>query len=233
MEFGFSAGGEDFGFLHLLSRMVVVGCSRHPEKEAHAVPKNMKDHGFQVACVNPNADEIFGQKTFKSVEDVPKEMFEIVVVFRPPDEIPAIAKKLLESGRVPKIFWMQEGLRSAEARRIMESHGARVIEDRCISKVFSTLSASGKKYKQILEASKRYADAKNFILNPDPPRLGEVIAGLAANQEKYGYRFCPCRTDTGDLKKDKDKICPCKWHLDEIKRDGLCLCRLFFDPKRI
>ncbi|HDR53147.1 MAG TPA: ferredoxin:thioredoxin reductase, partial [archaeon] len=60
----------------------------------------------------------------------------------------------------------------------------------------------------------------------------QVIAGLVANEASHGYRFCPCRTITGNLEEDKPKICPCKWHVDEIERDGFCKCKLFYAPKK-
>ncbi|MBR9681608.1 MAG: ferredoxin:thioredoxin reductase [Candidatus Altiarchaeota archaeon] len=78
-----------------------------------------------------------------------------------------------------------------------------------------------------------YAKAKGFVLNPDEGELTSVIVGLSENEKKHKFRFCPCRPITGKFEEDKVKICPCKWHLDEIKEDGHCLCRLFFDPKRI
>ena len=88
-------------------------------------------------------------------------------------------------------------------------------------------------YKRIKKTSEIYAEKKGFILNPNKTKLTAVIAGLSNNEKTHKFRFCPCRTITGNFQEDKVKICPCKWHLDEIKKDGHCLCSLFFDPKRI
>lgn len=85
-----------------------------------------------------------------------------------------------------------------------------------------------KREKKILAASKKYAGKKGFKLNPNEKILFAVIKGLAKNEEKHGYRFCPCRALTGNIQEDVKNICPCVFHLDEIKKDGHCRCTLFY-----
>lgn len=88
-------------------------------------------------------------------------------------------------------------------------------------------------YEKVRKSSEIYAQKKGFVLNPNKKKLSAALSGLSKNEKNHKFRFCPCRTLTGDFQKDKANICPCKWHLAEIKKDGHCLCGLFFDPKRI
>ena len=88
-------------------------------------------------------------------------------------------------------------------------------------------------YERVKKTSEIYAQKKGFVLNPDKKRLSATLSGLSKNEKNHNFRFCPCRTITGNFQEDKAKICPCKWHLGEIKKDGHCLCALFFDPKGI
>ena len=81
---------------------------------------------------------------------------------------------------------------------------------------------------EVLEDSKKYADSKGFILNPDEKILNAVIASLARIEMEKGKRYCPCRPLEGNQSEDDKKVCPCAWHLDEIKQDGHCKCQLFF-----
>jgi carbon-monoxide dehydrogenase catalytic subunit len=87
--------------------------------------------------------------------------------------------------------------------------------------------------KQILKFSQEYAKKAGFKLNPDKKQLSYVIKGLKKNEDKYGERYCPCRLVTGNFEEDRIIICPCIYHTQEIKDQGHCLCRLFFDSKRI
>ncbi len=80
---------------------------------------------------------------------------------------------------------------------------------------------------QVLELSKKYAEKAGFNLNPDKGIVDTVIKGLASNEKKHGFRYCPCRMITGDKEKDRKIICPCIYHKDEIKEMGHCHCLLF------
>jgi len=64
-------------------------------------------------------------------------------------------------------------------------------------------------------------------LNPDKKVVERIMAGLDANQKKYGQRYCPCRRVSGDKEEDAKKICPCFWCKEEIEKDGKCFCGLY------
>jgi ferredoxin-thioredoxin reductase catalytic subunit len=80
---------------------------------------------------------------------------------------------------------------------------------------------------KIKEWAKRYAEKKGIQVNPDKQQFDEVVKGLAARQEKFGKRYCPCRIITGNAEEDKKIICPCIYHEEELKEHGTCHCKLF------
>ena len=211
--------------------IVFVGCSRYPGKTSHDVPQAMKDHGYEIACINPFAEEkILESSTYNRLSDVPGKYMEIVDVFRPSEEIPTIVDEVLSLPKKPKVFWMQEGVSHPYAREVLKPLGVKVVEDRCILKTYlALLSERDEVYGSILKSARAYARAKGYILNPDPEKLDEIILALAYNQKTYGYRYCPCRPISGDLEKDRKKICPCVWHQDEIREMGHCRCGLFWE----
>jgi len=56
--------GSDDELIRILKEskiIAVVGCSRDPEKEAHRIPKYLKEHGYRIIPVNPFADKILGE----------------------------------------------------------------------------------------------------------------------------------------------------------------------------
>lgn len=109
--------------------IAVVGLSRDPSKAAHAIPARLQRAGFRVIPVNPYVDSVLGEKSYASLADVPFSV-EVVNVFRPAAEAPAIAKAAVAIGA--KALWLQQGIVSAEARQIAEAAGMLYVEDRCI-----------------------------------------------------------------------------------------------------
>lgn len=110
-------------------RIAVVGCSATPGKDAHEVPLFLKERGWEILPVNPNAAEIFGAPAYKRLADVPGPI-DVVDVFRPSEEAPDIARQAVAVGA--KALWLQLGLRSKEARRIAEEAGLAYVENRCM-----------------------------------------------------------------------------------------------------
>lgn len=112
--------------------IAVVGLSRDPAKAAHAVPANMQAAGFRIIPVHPSADELLGEKVYRSLRDIP-EPVDLVDVFRPAGEAPDIAHDAVAIGA--KTLWLQQGIVSATARRIATDAGLNYVEDRCIAVV--------------------------------------------------------------------------------------------------
>jgi len=109
--------------------IAVVGLSRDPTKEAHAIPARLQRAGFKVIPVNPFADAVLGEKSYKSLADVPFAV-EVVLVFRPSAQAADVARAAVAIGA--KALWLQQGITSAEARQIAEAAGMLYVEDRCM-----------------------------------------------------------------------------------------------------
>lgn len=211
MDFNISnEGDERKDILLKYSKIVLVG--------ACDVGEPMRERGYSVICVNHPHEKI---------ADVPDEDLEILYVSLPSEDIPKIVDEVIISKKIPKVFWMQKGVRSEYARKMLEPRDVRVVEDSNIVEAYATAFADPP-YEAILRFLRKYASAKGLALNPNPQELNRVITGLAHNQKEKGFRYCPCRPLSGDPKEDAKKICPCFWHRDEIKKDGRCHCNLFW-----
>src|SRR5258706_602221 len=110
--------------------IAVVGASRHPDKEAHTVPRQMLRHGWRIIPVNPYVDEIWGRRCYPTLGAIP-ETVDLVNVFRPSADTPPVAKQADAIGA--KALWLQEGIASASAREIAEAAGLDYVEDYCIA----------------------------------------------------------------------------------------------------
>jgi predicted CoA-binding protein len=82
---------------------------------------------------------LLGEKVYRSLKDIP-EPVDVVDVFRPSPEAPGIARDAVEIGA--KALWLQQGIVSAEARRIAEEGGLEYVENRCTAVVRATAAIS-------------------------------------------------------------------------------------------
>lgn len=113
-----------------LKNIAVVGMSKNEGKAAHYVPKYLINHGYNVIPVNPTANEIMGRKSFPAVSSV-LEKIDIVNIFRPSKDVPAVVQDALKKEGV-KVIWMQEGIYSEEAERVAKAKGIEVVYNRCM-----------------------------------------------------------------------------------------------------
>jgi predicted CoA-binding protein len=110
--------------------IAVVGASRDPAKSAHSIPRQMQLHGWRIIPVNPFADELLGERAYRTLADIP-EPVDIVDVFRPSEEAAEVTRQAVSIGA--KAVWLQQGIASSEARRIAEQAGIDFVEDHCIA----------------------------------------------------------------------------------------------------
>ncbi|MEO9329420.1 CoA-binding protein [Gordonia aurantiaca] len=109
--------------------ITVVGASANPAKAANEVPAHMKHLGWRIIPVNPTADEIVGEKVYRSLDEIPEQVG-LVDVFRPGPECAEVARAAVEAGATA--LWLQLGITSPEARKIAEDAGLLYVEDRCL-----------------------------------------------------------------------------------------------------
>jgi len=118
--------------------VAVVGLSREVGKDSHRVSAYLKAHGFCIVPVNPFADEVLGEKSYKSLLDMPPEIqktIEIVDVFRPSEDVPPIveqAVKLHAKYGNLRVVWMQLGIVNEGAAEVAKKAGLTVVMDKCI-----------------------------------------------------------------------------------------------------
>ena len=111
-------------------KIAMVGVSNDPTKASTIVMKYMQQYGFKVYPVNPRAKDqkILGEKVFERITDI-KDKIDIVNVFRPSKEALVIAKDAVDIGA--KVLWLQLGIKSDQAKKLVEANKIEYIEDKC------------------------------------------------------------------------------------------------------
>jgi predicted CoA-binding protein len=117
--------------------IAVVGLSKEPEKDSHKVSAYLQQHGYLIIPVNPFADQVLGEKSYKSLLNIPPEIqktIEIVDIFRPSKDVPLIveqASKLKAVYGKPLVVWMQLGIVNEQAAEAARKAGLIVVMDKC------------------------------------------------------------------------------------------------------
>ena len=121
-----------------MKTIAVVGLSKDPSRPSHDVAKYLLDHGYRVIPINPNVDEVLGQKSYPSLLSLPDQLkreIEVVDIFRRAEDVPPIvdeAVKLHDSYGHPNAIWMQLGIVNQEAALAATASGMDVVMDRCM-----------------------------------------------------------------------------------------------------
>ncbi len=109
--------------------IAVVGLSDNPERISHMVAKAMQQKGYRIIPVNPNAEQILGERCYATLLDIP-EPVDIVNVFRRSEHVVPIAEDSVKIKA--KVLWLQQGIVNEQAAQIAANGGLEVIMDRCI-----------------------------------------------------------------------------------------------------
>lgn len=109
--------------------IAVLGLSPDETKASHRVAKYLQSVGYKIVPVYPKADEILGEKVYRSLAEIPFEV-DMVNIFRKPDAFDAIADACIERGDA-KVFWGQLGLVNNEAAEKAKNAGMKVVQNHC------------------------------------------------------------------------------------------------------
>ena len=107
-------------------------------KPANVVMKYMQDFGYKVIPVNPFAkgEIINGETVIDDIENISTPI-DIVDVFRPSKEAPAIAEKAVKIGS--KVLWLQYGIHNEEAKKISDDSNIKYVSDKCIKQEYQKI----------------------------------------------------------------------------------------------
>jgi len=109
--------------------LAVAGASRDGRKFGNAVYRDLKSKGYVVFAVNPNAETVEGDPSYKSLADLPQKVGGVVIVTPP-----AVTEKLVQEAAAAGItrIWMQQGAQSPTAIKFCQDHGLTLVHGECI-----------------------------------------------------------------------------------------------------
>ncbi len=124
--------------------VAMVGLSGNWYRPSYFAAKYLLDHGYQVIPVNPNYDEVLGQKCYPDLAAIPHKV-DIVDVFQRSEDVPKFIQPAIDMGA--RVLWLQLGIVNEDAASKARSAGLEVVMDRCMkieyARLFGGLSWAG------------------------------------------------------------------------------------------
>lgn len=129
------------GILNSVKTIAMVGASANDVRPSYFVLKYLLAKGFSVFPINPGqaGKEILGRMTYASLADLPGPV-DMVDIFRASPAVPGILDEVLKLDPLPKVIWMQLGVRDDEAAARAEAAGMKVVMNRCPKIEYGKLS---------------------------------------------------------------------------------------------
>ena len=111
--------------------IAVVGLSSRKVRPSYGVSEYMQRSGYRIIPVNPNEQEVLGEKCYARLEDIPEHV-DIVDIFRRSENAGEVVDSAIHIGA--GAVWMQEGVVDESAAQRARQAGLEVVMDRCILK---------------------------------------------------------------------------------------------------
>ncbi len=116
--------------------VAVVGCSPDPYRTSNYAAKYLMKRGYEVIPINPNEDEILGQKCYSDLNSIAKDVrIDIVNIFRRSIHTEGVIEEVIEwkkeTGQNP-VIWTQLDVSSAQAELKAKEGELPYIRNRCI-----------------------------------------------------------------------------------------------------
>lgn len=115
--------------------VAVVGFHPEATKPAHYVPEYLHRQGYRLFGVNPALAachaHAFGHPVLASLGEI-REPVDVVEVFRRSDKVREHLADILSMQPLPKVVWLQQGIRDDSVAQELSGHGIDVVQDRCM-----------------------------------------------------------------------------------------------------
>jgi uncharacterized protein len=109
--------------------IALVGVSRNPKKFGYAAFKELKEKGMKLIPVNPEADEIMGEKSYRNVSTLPADVKGIIVMTKK-EKTASVVRDAVARGI--KEIWIQQMADSKEALNELKGSDINYITGECI-----------------------------------------------------------------------------------------------------
>lgn len=137
--------------------LAVVGVSRTGKKMGNAIYKALKQKGYKVFPIHPEAESVEGDPCYRSFGALPEKVSGVVICV-PPVQTEIVLRQAFESGI--SHVWMQQGSESYAAIRYCEKNSMDPVHGQCIMMFIEPVESIHKIHRWVLKLVGKYPSAE-------------------------------------------------------------------------
>lgn len=128
--------------LNTVKTVAMIGASPQNVRPSYFVFKYLSERGYDMIPINPGqvGKSLLGKPFVKSLEDIDRPI-DMIDMFRGAEHAIPIVDAALALQTLPKVIWMQLGVRNDEAAAKAEAAGIKVVMNRCPKIEYGRLSS--------------------------------------------------------------------------------------------
>jgi predicted CoA-binding protein len=110
-------------------KIALAGVSRNEKKFGAALYLELKKQGRNIVPINPNAKEVFSDKCFTSVEELPEDIDSLIIATGKSE-----TDIIIEQAKNKNIknLWIQQGSQTENSKAISENNFDNLIINKCV-----------------------------------------------------------------------------------------------------
>ncbi len=128
--------------LNSTKTIAMVGASPVNVRPSYFAFKYLAERGYDMIPVNPGhvGKSLVGRPFVASLADIDRPI-DMVDIFRASDKVGEVVAEALALSPLPKVIWMQLGVRNDAAAEAAEARGVKVVMNRCPKIEYGRLSS--------------------------------------------------------------------------------------------
>jgi len=128
--------------LNTVKTVAMVGASPQNVRPSYFVFKYLAERGYDMIPINPGqvGKSLLGKPFVASLQEIGRPI-DMIDIFRSAEHVMPIVELALTLNPLPKVVWMQLGVRHDEAAAKLEAAGIKVVMNRCPKIEYGRLSS--------------------------------------------------------------------------------------------
>ncbi|MCX6248592.1 MAG: CoA-binding protein [Bacteroidetes bacterium] len=110
-------------------KLAIAGVSRDQKKLGYAVVKKLKETGFDLYLIHPEAETLHGERAYRTITDLPDDIGGLLIM-TPKSETMKLVEDAVKKG-IPNI-WIQQMSETPEAVNFALSSNVNLVAGKCI-----------------------------------------------------------------------------------------------------
>ena len=128
--------------LNTVKTVAMVGASPQNVRPSYFVFKYLAERGYDMIPINPGqvGKNLAGKPFVASLRDIDRPI-DMVDIFRSAEHIMPVVDEMLALAPLPRVLWLQLGVRNDDAAAKAEAAGIKVVMNRCPKIEYGRLSS--------------------------------------------------------------------------------------------